>query len=271
MSGRGYRKKGVLGRISGRRLITIWVILYLLFALFPTIYLTLVSFNPAKMPFSFDPTNISLKWYYELGRHPRLHAAIYRTIIAGLLTVCSATPLSLAAASAYRRTRFKDVYMTSAFLPLVVPGTIIGLSLAILFKLFHVPSSIFTLWIGHTLWAFPFCFIVILVGMTAIRPSHVEASRDLGADAFRAFRDVEWSVIKGSVSGAAIFAFLLSFHEYPITYFVIGEIETLPTYMWGVILTGASGYVYALAGITSILTFIILIMIFIVMPTIRRE
>ena len=83
----------------------------------------------------------------------------------------------------------------------------------------------------------------------------IAAARDLGASAWRAFRDVTFPLMRGGVVSSFLFSFLLSFNEYARAYFLVGRQNTLPLAMFGAMNSGASPTIYAFSGTILVVSF----------------
>jgi ABC-type spermidine/putrescine transport system permease subunit II len=230
------------------------VALVLIYA--PAVYLLLASFNPGMQLGLVSPEQFSLHWYVELAGERRLMAALVESIIVGAATALVATPIGLSAALAFRAMgRRRGAFFLFILFAMFVPGTIQALSLSVMFKVLAVKPSWFTVTVAHVLWALPFAFTVCLVSLAVVRPSMIAAARDLGAGAWRAFRDVTLPLVRTGIVSAAVFSFLLSFNEYSRAYFLVGRTNTLPLYMFGAMNSGASPTIYALSGAVLIISF----------------
>lgn len=63
---------------------------------------------------------------------------------------------------------------------------------------------------------------------------------DLGADPSRTFWKITFPLIRPGIIASAIFAFTLSFDEFILSFFLVGNANTLPIYLWGMMLTRLS-------------------------------
>lgn len=222
----------------------------------PAIYLLLASFNPGMQLGIVPPARFSLHWYFLLAGERRLVTALVESLIVGGATALVATPVGLSAALAFRAmARRRNAFFLFVLFAMFVPGTIQGLSLSVMFKVLAVRPSWFTVAVAHVLWALPFAFTVCLVSLAVVRPSMIAAARDLGAGAWRAFRDVTLPLVRTGIVSAAVFSFLLSFNEYSRAFFLVGRTNTLPLYMFGAMNSGASPTIYALSGAVLIVSF----------------
>lgn len=240
-----------MGRGTLLRKACLWALtmLALMFVFLPSTYLLVISFEPSeleKVPTSFS--DFSLRWYIRLFHQERLPAAIRQSVMVGLLTAAITSFLSLLSGMAYRGLRKKSYFLGLLIFPIFVPGIIVALSLSVFFRLIHVRSSMYTVVLGHVLYALPYAAIVTLVSFSGLKEGFIEAARDLGASGFRAFKDIIFPLTRGGVFGAALFGFLLSLNEFIRAYFLSGYQETLSIYMFGQMKGGADPSIYALAG-----------------------
>jgi spermidine/putrescine transport system permease protein len=235
----------------------------IIFIFMPSFYLLLISFEPSEMekiPKSFS--EFSLKWYIRLFQRHRLPEAIKQTVIVGILTAIITSFLSLLAGLSYRRLKRKSYFLGLLIFPIFVPGIVSALSLAVFFRVIQLHASMYTVVLGHALYALPYAAIVTLVSFSGLKEGLIEAARDLGANGFRAFKDIIFPLTKGGIFGGALFGFLLSLNEFIRAYFLSGWQETLSMYMFGQMKGGADPSIYALAGfILSISVFIVLLAI----------
>ena len=85
--------------------------------------------------------------------------------------------------------------------------------------------------IGHA----TFCVVVVYNNAVArlrrLHPNLIEASMDLGADAFQTVRYVVLPQLGSALLAGALLAFALSFDEVIVTTFTAGQQTTLPIWM----------------------------------------
>ena len=235
---------------------TLWKILvafFVLYILMPPLLLVAISFEPSG--FVRPLTGFTFHWYDVMLRTRGLMDALSKSIILAVLTMVITTFLALNAALGYRKTRFKTIVIAIMILPIFLPGLIQGFSLSIVLGQFlGMQRSIWTELAGHVLWALPFAFLVILTSMSVVRRETVLAAMDLGANEWRAFKDIEYPIIKPGITSAAIFSFVLSFNEFSRTYYLQGIGPTIPTYVWNKITVAITPEIFALSALTVIIS-----------------
>jgi ABC-type spermidine/putrescine transport system permease subunit II len=227
------------------------------------LYLLLASLNPDERLRLVVPIRYSLTWYVALLEDRRLSSALEESALIGLATAVLAMPIGLSAALAYRTmARVRSIFVLVILSAMFVPGTIEGLGLSVILRLGRISASWITVTIGHLLWTVPFAATVSLLGLSAVKPSTIEAARDLGAGPVRAFADVTLPLMRGSLISSFVFAFLLSLNEHARAYYLVGRQNTLPLHMFGAMNSGASPTIYAFSGAVIVVSFAAVALIF---------
>ena len=251
--------------------------LYLLLIVFalmlPVFYTIYISFN--YLGFGAARYEFTLQWYLQLFSNLEIRSALKWSLILCLVVIAVTVPMGLLAAKYYKRTRFKVPFVLLMLSPLFVPADIMAAALLVYFKnlnkffsnyydLNWFDLSLLTAVIGQVLWCLPYVFVVILVTMSRYRETQTEAARSCGASGWQAFWQVEFPQIRAGVLSATAFTLILSFNEYTRTNFLKGGFDTFPTYLVSYMLnTGMSPEVYAMAGLTSVLSMIVIIIVLI--------
>lgn len=206
----------------------------LLFLFVPLGVVVLFSFHSTgglTLPFE----GFSFRWYEEVVGDDAFVEALGNSLVLGLVTSLVTVVLGTAGAYGVLRsgTRLRGPVQVLFVAPVLLPGLFIGAALLSFLSRVDVQPSLFTVVIGHIVFAFPFVFILIRTAIDRLDVSLEEVARDLGAVPWRVFRKVTLPQIAPVLVGAAALAFMLSFDEFLITFFVIGNEQTLPTYIFG--------------------------------------
>lgn len=237
----------------GLKIWKVFVAFFVLYILMPPLLLVAISFEPTGVV--RPPTGFTLRWYEVMIGDRALQDALLKSIGLAFLTTIIATFLGLQAALGFRKTRYKTVVIAVLILPIFLPGIIQGFSLSVMLsELFGVERSFLTELAGHVMWALPFAFLVILTSLSAVKPETVLAAMDLGANTWKAFRDIEYPIIKPGITSAAIFSFVLSFNEFSRTFYLQGIGATLPTHVWNKIIVEITPEIFAMSALTVLLS-----------------
>jgi ABC-type spermidine/putrescine transport system permease subunit II len=201
----------------------------------------------------------TLAWYASLGDNPLLGGAIATSLAAALVTALVAPLLGLLAAMAVRELKAPRVILLLMLLPLFIPGVSLGLATALFLRQLGLDPALWSIALVHILWALPFATLIILTAMASFDPIYLEAAYMAGAGRWRAFREIEFPLIRTGILGAATFSMILSFNETIRTSLVQGALNTVQTYMWSTYLqVGLSPTLYALMSLLVLLTVLLL-------------
>ncbi len=238
-----------------------YVILVLVWLFAPVAVVVLFSFaTTPRMVLPFQ--GWTLDWYAVALSDPLLQRAIVNSIILAAVTATVATALgvtfSFGVVKLRRRTR--GLFVTGSLLPAAIPVLVVGMALAVLFRTLGQPPSLVNAAVGHILIALPFVILTMNARLETFDFSTLDAARDLGADPLRTFRDITLPLIRPSVIGAALLAVALSLDEFVVTFFNIGNLMTVPVYIWGLVRRGIDPSINALATMT-LATLIVLVIV----------
>lgn len=232
---------------------TALLVLVLVFLYGPLLQPILVAFSKtgqvdAGMTFT-------TQWFSEMVQSRMIVTSLRTSIIAALLSAIITPVLALLAAMAIREFRAKRAIVMLMILPLFIPAVTMGLACAFFLKLLGIPSSLATIMLVQVIWSLPFAFLVIVAVMASFNTVFLEAAYMSGANRWRAFIDVELPAIAPGLSGAAIFAAIISFNETIRTAMVQGPYNTIQTYIWSTFLQiGLSPQLFAVMASLILIT-----------------
>jgi putative spermidine/putrescine transport system permease protein len=222
-----------------RILLRVWVLLVLLFLFVPIAVICLYAFNKSNVQ-SWPISGLSTRWFSVAWNDPQVRSALFLSLKAGALATAVAVLLGSAAAFGVHRFRFfgREAVSLLIVLPLALPGIITGIALNSAFQFVGLELSLLTIVIGHA----TFCIVVVYNNVIArLRResgSMYEASADLGAHGWFAFRTITLPVLSTALLSGALLAFALSFDEVIVTTFTAGAQNTLPLWIFGAIRLG---------------------------------
>jgi putative spermidine/putrescine transport system permease protein len=204
-----------------------------LFLHLPLALIVLYAFSSEDKSYVFPPPSLTTDWFaVALGRED-VWAAVTLSVQVALWSTGIALLLGTLAAGALARFHFfgRDAISLLLILPIALPGVVTGIALRSAYHAAEIPFSFWTIVIGHA----TFCVVVVYNNAVArlrrISPSLVEASMDLGANAFQTFFHVLLPQLGSALLAGALLAFALSFDEVIVTTFTAGQQTTLPIWM----------------------------------------
>lgn len=229
---------GRLGRMS-----TLLATIVLFLAALPILTMIAMSFSASDM-LDFPPHNYSLRWYRaawhtfvspDASDVLSMGSALTTSLTVAISTMFIATLVSVPAAYALSRYRFrgKPAVEQLVALPLVYPLVMLGLSLLLVFNVLPVELGVFRLIIAHVILALPFTVKNCAASVAAIGPEFEEAACVMGASPRRALFDVVLPLMKPGILAGMLFAFIISFNEFTVTFFLYGiNTMTLPVWLY---------------------------------------
>jgi spermidine/putrescine transport system permease protein len=229
---------------GGRRGLSVFFVLLVIFLYAPIAVLILFSFNDSILV-SLPLSGFTTKWYRLLLENQELIAALKNSLIVAAISSVIAVLLGVLASYALVRREFRSKNAASALLlsPLVIPYVVFGIALLILFQAvddvlkptlgFYFGFGLHTIVIGHVVVSIPYTILTIMPRLEKLGTDVEEAARDLGASPGSTFRRVTLPLLTPAVVSAYLIAFTLSFDEYAIASFVAGDVSTYPLFLYG--------------------------------------
>jgi putative spermidine/putrescine transport system permease protein len=206
------------------------VILLYVFLLAPIVIVVIASLNAGRF-LVFPPEGLSLQWYAKFANSgPFVRSFFFSLRLAAVTTVISTVVGGAAALYVVRRARRSSLLRLLLVAPLQLPGIMTALALLIFYYAVGLGGGSYTgLLMGHVLVCMPYVFLTVSAVLYNFDRSLEEAARSLGASAFTTFRRVTLPIIKGGVISGAVFAFITSFDQFPISLLLSGVgTTTLP-------------------------------------------
>ena len=211
-----------------------------LFLLAPVIVVVVASFDGGspvggRAFLNFPPSDLSLQWYSAI--QPRLYRALWISLSVATIATAAAILIGVPAAIGLVRSNVpgKAVMATLFRAPLQIPFIVIGVAFLQTYYMIgdafgiRLVSTFPGLLLGHIFVTTP--YVVGSVGAVLHRfdMSLEEAALSLGASRWRTFRRVTLPLIMPGVYAGALFAFMVSFGDVPMSLFLAGSsYTTLP-------------------------------------------
>lgn len=245
----------------GRALYLAANIAILVFMLAPIAIVFVFALNPT--PFiQFPPVGVSLRWFEKFfSTRDFMHALAFSLEVA-VLTTIAATVLGASAALAIARGNLPGArFMVATMLsPLMLPAILTGLALFQAYVLLDVGRPLWGLVAGHTLVTIPYVVRTTLAVLYNFDLRLEEAAQNLGASPIRTFFEVTLPLVKPGVLAGAIFAFIVSFDQFPVSLFLVSPgNETLPITLFNYLKFDLDGTIGAASVVSILLAFLVVI------------
>lgn len=243
--------------------------LFIVFLYGPFVVLAILSFQsgPNGGP-QFPIIHWSIYWYKQLfGMNPPssvaplpIGDALVRSLILASVTMVVSTVLGTVTAQAFRR-HFKGstLIFYLVVLGMIVPGVLVGLGVALVSNYADIARTWWgTAFATHVVYTYPFAFLVMLAIFNRFDHSIEEAAWSLGVPPGRTFRRITFPLIFPGVLSAMLFAFTLSYDEFPRSLFAAGPDLTLPLAIYGTFQIEIHPDIFAFGVLTTIFSFSLL-------------
>ena len=205
----------------------------LLFLHLPILLIFLYAFTTEDKSYEFPPPGLTTQWFGVAWSREDIWPPLYLSLWVATIATFLAMILGTLVSAAMARTNFfgREQISLLIILPIALPGVITGMSLRSAFSIMDIPFSTWTIILGHT----TFCIVIVYNNAVArfrrLSGGILEASADLGANAFQTFRYVLLPNLGTALLAGGMLAFALSFDEVIVTPFPAGQQSTLPIWM----------------------------------------
>ena len=216
------------GQIFGRILAVGWCSVVYLFLLLPLVVIAGASFHNATgyAVMVFPPEDPTIKWYLEIPAQQ--YRALALSIGLGVLTAVLSCLFGVPAALGLVRSRIRGKGLLSTFfrIPLQIPSIVIGIAFLQLYYAigratgWYATGTFLGLAVGLFFHATPYVIGTTAAILQRFDNRLEEAALSLGASRWRTFRRVTLPVIAPGIYAGALYAFMVSFGDVPISIFL---------------------------------------------------
>jgi putative spermidine/putrescine transport system permease protein len=222
------------GRVRAPWPLSLAALAGLLFLNLPFVVILMYAFTTDEQTFSFPLPGLTARWFALATTRADLWNALSLSLQVAVGATVLALVLGTMAALAVANSRFfgREAVSFLAVLPLALPGIVTGIALRSSLGLTNIPFSIWTIVIGHATFCIVTVYNNVIARLRRTSGSLLEASMDLGADAFQTFRYVVLPNIGTALLAGGMLAFALSFDEIIVTTFTAGQQATLPIWIF---------------------------------------
>jgi putative spermidine/putrescine transport system permease protein len=255
----------------GTAILLAYVVLFFCYLESPLALILLASFNEG-LTVRFPPTGFSLQWYSALwdlvcdapGVKPGLVDAVVTSLWLGLASTVGAVFAGTLAALALHRFRFpgRQLLRQLFLLPLLFPQIVTGIGLVLWFSAVGGVPSWLRLLLGHLIITLPYVVVTVAASLETLDIRLEEAAMNLGAGRLATFFLITLPGIRGGVLAGAVFAWLTSFSNFTVTFFLFsGEVQPLPPWLYQVMQYFIDPSIAALSTCVLLITLAVLLIV----------
>jgi putative spermidine/putrescine transport system permease protein len=224
----------------------------------PSLIVVPMSFGD-KDEFVFPPHSLSLYLYKRYFFESTWMHVTLQSFLVGIGTMMAALLLGVGAAYGLDRYRFPGKRAIGLLLlsPILVPAIVIALGLYLYLSRLHLNGTTLGLILSHTIITVPFVVISVTAGLRHVDRNLETAAMLMGAGRFFVVRKVTLPLLRPALVAGGLFAFLISFDEVVIAYFISNvETQTLPVKMYSSIRWEISPVLAAISTLMTVLSLI---------------
>lgn len=266
--------------IKNDRLARRWRILGLALAVLVYAYLVMPSLIVIPISFSatgdmsFPPKAYSLGLYREFFTTNTWMAPVLQSLKIASITCVVVVTAALPAAYALVRFEFpgKRLAMLLMMSPVLIPVIVLALGMYLYFSRLGATGTTLAMVLGHSVYVIPFVIITIAAGIRQLDPAIEFAATMMGASRTTLFFRVVLPQLVPSIVAGALFAFLISFDEVVIAWFLsTAQTTTLPVRMYSSIQWGLSPVIAAVSTLLTALSFFVCLVSVALQPGTARQ
>lgn len=246
-----------------------WCVLIVLFLLAPILVPVPLSFNSEPF-FTFPLAGLSLRWYHTVLGPGDWRAGLQHSLIIAAATTILATTLGTLAAVGLSNPRCPGRRLITVVLvsPLAVPVIITAVGAYLFYARLGLASTFQGIILAHTVLASPFVVVTVGASLAGFDRTLMRAASICGARPLSAFRRVMLPLILPGVLSGAAFAFVTSFDEVVVAFFLTSAPQrTLPIVMF----TGLREQMSPAITAAATLMMSISILLLVVAEVLRRQ
>lgn len=195
----------------------------MIFLLLPTLIVIPMSLGQGSY-IQFPPQGLTLKWYRAYFADAEWMSATWFSLRIALATTASATVIGTLASFAVVRGNLPGARALQALTlaPLIVPHIVLAVALYLVFAPLGLTGNFAGFAIAHTMLSVPYVVLTVSAALQRIDPALELAALNCGATRAQAFWHVVLPNIAPGIAAGAVFAFLASFDEATVAFFISG-------------------------------------------------
>jgi len=190
----------------------------MVFILAPLVVTVVISIGTSAFA-AFPPRGFTLAWYAKVLADPEFQTSLIFSTALAIGATAGALLLGVPAAFALARHDFPGRAATGAALlsPLIFPVLITGVALLQMFATLNSNNTPLNMLIAHVVVTMPYVVRTVTASLLLADVALEDAARTLGAGRWRVFRRITVPQIAPGLAAGALFAFMVSFDNFPIS------------------------------------------------------
>ncbi|MDU9002582.1 ABC transporter permease [Sedimentitalea todarodis] len=246
---------------STRIALYVYGLVVIAFLYLPLLSVGFASISKARY-LSFPIKRYSTKWYGEALESSTVRDLLTTSLSVAVLVTIISVVIAFFGALAFARYewRYRTTFQKLILLPIFFPQTVLGLALLMWFNSVGIIPSWKTAVVAHLVWIAPIATLIVAIRAYSFDPALEEAARDMGAGTWTILREITLPLLMPGLVSAGLFAFLLSWGNFPLSLFTTGADSTLPEWLYAKMVSGYSPLVPTLGVMSVVGSFMLILM-----------
>lgn len=204
--------------------------------------------------FGFPIRTFSGEWWGKTIASLEIQTLVQNSLLIAFIVTIVSVVLAFFGALAFARYEWKGrkLYQKAILLPVFFPQPVLGLALLLWFNALGINPSWQTAVVAHLVWIVPVVTLVIAIQVYSFDPTLEEAARDLGAGRLFILREITLPILWPGIWSGALFAFLLSWGNFPLSLYTAGVDSTIPKWLYSKMVAGYTPMVPALGTMSTL-------------------
>jgi len=233
----------------------IYTVIFFLYIFTPLILIFVFAFNSGE-GYIFPLQGFTWRWFTEFFNDSTAQRSIGNSAVIAFSSATISTVLATLLTIGLLKGKFRrlELYITFLLLPVLMPSLTIGIAALVFFRTIDFPSGLPVVILAHVSISMSYVFLVMMGRIENLSISLQEAAIDLGASWLSSIKDIVFPNLIPAMVAGWLFAFMISWNEFIITYFLIGNNTTLPIYIFSQLRFGISPKVNVISLLVTLFT-----------------
>lgn len=247
-------------QIRAQAFVKVWTSFVVLAVYLPILCGAMAGLSRGRY-FGFPINAFSTEWWGKTLGSLEIQALVQNSLLIAFIVTLVSVIFAFFGALAFARYDWKGrkLFQKAILLPVFFPQPVLGLALLLWFNALGINPSWQTAVIAHLVWIVPVVTLVIAIQVYSFDPTLEEAARDLGAGRWFILREVTLPILWPGIWSGALFAFLLSWGNFPLSLYTAGVDSTIPKWLYSKMVAGYSPMVPALGTMSTVSAAILLL------------
>lgn len=240
-------------KLRTRVFIALWSAFVVVLIYLPIACVALASVSKGRY-FSFPIRAFSWEWWEKTTDSIEISMIVQNSLLVAAVVTVFSVVIAFFGALAFARYDWKGrkLYQKLILLPVFFPQPVLGLALLLAYSALGITTSWMTAVFAHMVWIVPVVTLVIAIKVYGFDPSLEEAAFDLGASRLQVMTNVTLPLLWPGIWSGALFAFLLSWGNFPLSLYTAGADSTVPKWLYAKMVAGYSPMVPALGTMATL-------------------